>query len=271
MVAFPPCKINLGIRVLRRRPDGFHDIETCFYPVPRTDILEVVPGDDFLFEPSNLLIPGPTGENLCVKAYELLKRDHDLPPVHIYLHKLIPFGAGLGGGSSDGAWTLRLLNEVCELKLSLSELRGYASMLGSDCAFFLENGPKIGTGKGEQLSEVKVSLKGSYLIMVKPDVHVSTKTAYENIIPSEAGRSVKDIVEQVDKKEWRNVLANQFESGVMKAVPVIASIKEDLYKYGAFYASMSGSGSAVFGLFNEETQLRERFGGHDYWSGWLTD
>jgi 4-diphosphocytidyl-2-C-methyl-D-erythritol kinase len=270
MVAFPPCKINLGLRVLRRRADGYHDIDTCFYQVPRTDILEVVPAPKFSIQFSGSDIPGAAEDNLCVKAYELLRQDFQLSPVSIHLHKLIPTGAGLGGGSSDGTWTLRMLNEVCGLGISAQDLSRYALALGSDCPFFLNDKPQIGGGRGDSLASAKISLRGKYIVLVKPDIHVSTKAAYEGVTPRETGPAVREIVEQVRPEEWKDVLVNQFERSVIELFPVIGFLKSELYNEGALYASMSGSGSAVYGIFDKEVNLRDRFGMHNYWSDWLS-
>jgi 4-diphosphocytidyl-2-C-methyl-D-erythritol kinase len=267
MVGFPPCKINLGLNILRRRNDGYHDIETCFYPLPRTDILEVVPAGKFKFELTGISIPGPGDDNLCVKAYEMLRKDYALPPVAIHLHKLIPPGSGLGGGSSDGTATLKLLNDVFDLKITDAVLGTYAVRLGSDCPFFLHDQPMIGTGRGEQLAPARVSLKGKFIVMVRPDIHVSTQSAYQAVVPRPADVTIKSIVENSQPEEWRNNLSNQFEAFVMSKYPVIGRIREDLYQAGAFYASMSGSGSAVFGLFNMEKDLSRSFAGMDYWAG----
>jgi 4-diphosphocytidyl-2-C-methyl-D-erythritol kinase len=269
MVAFPPCKINLGLNVLRRRADGYHDIDTCFYPVPRTDILEIVPASKSSFTMTGLNVPGRGDENLCVKAYELLQNDFDVPPAAIHLHKLIPPGAGLGGGSSDGTWTLKVLNQTFDLGIDDKRLSEYAAMLGSDCPFFLHPAAMIGNGRGEQLSAAKISLAGKYVVMVRPDIHVSTQSAYSAIVPDPLAASVRGIVESVPPEQWRNKLSNQFESFVMSKYPVIGRVKEDLYSAGAFYASMSGSGSAVFGLFSTEVNLSRTFSGHDYWAGFL--
>jgi 4-diphosphocytidyl-2C-methyl-D-erythritol 2-phosphate synthase len=174
MVAFPHCKINLGLRVLSKRSDGYHNIETCFYPVPWTDILEIIPSDQFEFTSSGLEIAGAVESNLCVKAYRLLQNDFNLGPVKIHLHKIVPMGAGLGGGSSDAAFALRILNSIFDLKLSVERFQHYASLIGSDCAFFSQDAPMIGTGRGEILREANVSLKDFHLVLIKPDVHVST-------------------------------------------------------------------------------------------------
>jgi 4-diphosphocytidyl-2-C-methyl-D-erythritol kinase len=270
MVAFPPCKINLGLQVIRRRSDGFHDIETCFYPVPRTDVLEIVPASDFKFEQTGISIHGPSEDNLCVKAYRLLRRDYDLAPVEIYLHKLIPPGSGLGGGSSDATWTLVTLNTVFNLAMPHSKLATYAAKLGSDCPYFLYDKVMLGTGRGDELSAINVSLKGKYLVIVRPDVHVSTQVAYQSMIPGPGKQSVKSIVESLPIEEWRGKLDNQFQPIITNMHPVIGRICKDLYRSGALYASMSGSGSAVYGVFNSDVNLSSEFPGMDYWSGWLT-
>lgn len=249
MVAFPPCKINLGLNVLRKRSDGYHDIETCFYPVPWSDILEVIRSDEFFFSSSGTPIPGEEHDNLCVKAYRMMQAVYSLPPVKIHLHKIIPTGAGLGGGSSDAAWTLRLLNDVFALNLAKDVLKEYAARLGSDCAFFIDDIPMIGSGRGEVLTPIKISLKGKYLIIVKPDVHVSTAQAYLGITPAEPKRKLTDVL-GMPIAEWRELLVNDFEKTVGKKFTVISEIKEKLYQSGAEYASMTGSGSAVYGIFS---------------------
>ena len=253
MIAFPPCKVNLGLNVLRKRPDGYHDIETCFYPIPWTDILEVIPSDKFEFTYSGNVIPGE--DNLCVKAYRLL----NAPPAKIHLHKIIPTGAGLGGGSSDAAWTLRLLNEVFDLNLSNNELKKYAAQIGSDCAFFIDDGPMIGTGKGEILTPATISLSGKFIAIVKPDVHVSTAEAYAGIVPNESKLDLGNI----------QGLKNDFEEPIFKKYPVIRSIKQTLYNNGAIYASMTGSGSAVYGIFNNAIDPKALFPGSTVFSCWL--
>ncbi|HZY80827.1 MAG TPA: 4-(cytidine 5'-diphospho)-2-C-methyl-D-erythritol kinase [Cyclobacteriaceae bacterium] len=254
MVSFPPCKINLGLNILRKRSDGYHDIETCFYPVPFTDILEVIPSSEFSFTLSGNAVPGNVEDNLCVKAYRLMQAVYSLPPAKIHLHKIIPTGAGLGGGSSDAAWTLRLLNDVFDLKLSKETLKEYASRLGSDCAFFIDDGPMMGTGRGEILTPVKIDLKGKYLALVKPEVHVSTAQAYEGVRPAEPKNRIANILTK-QVAEWRGLLENDFERTVGEKLPVIRSIKEKLYEAGAEYASMTGSGSAVYGIFSKKPQF----------------
>jgi len=269
MISFPPCKINLGLNVIAKRSDGYHEIETCFCPIPWTDILEIIPSNELEFTSSGLVIPGNRDDNLCLKAYRLLKKDFDLKPVKIHLHKILPIGAGLGGGSSDAAHSLRLLNQVFELGLTHEQLRKYASLLGSDCAFFIEDRPMLGTSRGELLSELQLNLKGKYVVLVNPEIHVSTAEAYAGIIPSLPTTHVKKIIEELEITEWRNELRNDFEETVFKTHPSIKNIKEKLYEHGALYACMSGSGSTVFGIFDHLIDLKNKFSRMMYWSGVL--
>ena len=269
MVSFPHCKINLGLSIIAKRPDGFHDIETCFYPVPWTDILEIVPSQRTELDITGLQIPGKPDENLCRKAFDLVKKDYDLPPVHMHLHKLLPTGAGLGGGSSDAAFALRAINEIFQLHLSHGKLVEYASVLGSDCAFFIDDKPLIGTGRGEVLNSIRLSLRGKYLVVVKPNKDVSTADAYANATPHVPLRSVRNILENDPIENWKNYLMNDFEESVFKKFPLISELKHQLYHSGAAYASMSGSGSSVFGIFNKPIDLKSEFPEIIYWSGEL--
>lgn len=268
MVAFPPGKINLGLQVLSRRSDGYHNLSTCFYPLPATDVLEIIRADQFRFEQSGINIPGAPMDNLCVKAYQLLQSRHGLPPVHIHLHKVIPTGAGLGGGSSDAAHTLRLLNSLFSLNLSMDELMEYAARLGSDCAFFCQNKAMMGSGRGEILLPADVSLRGYFLLLIKPVVHVSTAEAYAGISPRIPAHDLGTLL-KAPVAAWTNTLQNDFESSVFARYPVIATVKRRLYEAGAVYASMSGSGAAVFGLFDQEVSLAGESTDAWNWSGWL--
>lgn len=266
MISFPPCKINIGLNIIERRPDGFHNLETCFYPIPLTDVLEILPSKKVTFIPSGASIPGNNDDNLCLQAYQLLKKDFDLSPVEIHLHKVIPTGAGLGGGSSDAAHTLRLLNAIFSLDLSTQQLQHYAQQLGSDCAFFIEDKPMLGTGRGEIVSPIQLALKGKFLVLVKPPVHISTAEAYQGIKPHQSSQSIKSIVETKPMQEWKNVLKNDFEESIFESHPVILEHKENLYTQGAVYAAMSGSGSSVFGIFDNPVVYQ----GSDFvWSGLL--
>jgi len=267
MVAFPPCKINLGLNVLSKRPDGYHNLETCFYPIPYTDILEIILSTKFSFTATGSSIAGSITDNLCIRAYELLKKDFELSPVEIHLHKIIPMGAGLGGGSADAAFTLRLLNNIFELGLSTPQLIHHAKQLGSDCAFFIEDKPKLGLGRGEVLEPINISLKGKFLVLLKPDVHVSTADAYKGIIPKIPEPSARSIVENTALIEWKNILRNDFEESVFKQYPIIQRYKTRLYDAGATYSSMSGSGSSVFGIFDSPIDVQQSFTKDVIWSG----
>ena len=268
MVAFPPCKINLGLRVLQRRQDGYHDIDTCFYPVPWTDILEIIPASSFQFTLTGIPVTSDPEDNLCVKAYRLLQQEFAFGDVEMHLHKIIPSGAGLGGGSSDAASVLRLLNTVFKQSLSTETLQTYAARLGSDCAFFADPKPMIGSGRGEILEDIRLTLSGKFLVIVKPNIHVSTAEAYAYVVPKVPGVQVRQVVSK-DIALWKDELINDFELSVFKQHPVLKSIKESLYRSGAVYASMSGSGAAMFGIFNHETDLRSTFSSMTYWASYL--
>lgn len=269
MVSFPPSKINLGLQITGKRTDGYHDIVTCFYPVPWHDVLEIVPAKDFAFSASGNPVPGAAADNLCVRAYELLKKEYRLKPVTIHLLKTIPTGAGLGGGSSDGAHTLRILNQLFTLSISDEKLKQYAGLLGSDCPFFLENTPMLGTGRGEILSPVAVSLKGRFLIIVKPEVHVSTAEAYAGVTPHPPSSDLRSVLEDHALSEWKSLLKNDFERPLFEQFPIIEALQQKFYAFGAIYASMSGSGSSVYGIFDEAIDLKKEFESVTYWSGYL--
>lgn len=264
MVSFPHCKINLGLNILSKRTDGFHSIDTCFYPVPINDILEIIPSGQFLFSSSGIPIPGDESQNICVKACRLLQKEFDLPPVKIHLHKVVPMGAGLGGGSSDGAFALKLINEIFKLGLTADQLAGYASQLGSDCSYFLYQQPMRGTGRGEILEQMELDLKGKSLVLVKPPVHVSTADAYRDVKPFVPAELLVDVLRK-PIHFWKDHLFNDFEVSIFAKYPVLEEIKRQLYESGAAYASMSGSGSSLFGLFSQPFQKREKFQGCDYW------
>ncbi len=268
MIAFPGCKINLGLRILNRRPDGYHDLDTCFFPVPWTDILEVLPSDKQSFHFSGLSIPGDVNDNLCLRAYRLLQKDFSLSPIQGYLHKIVPMGAGIGGGSADAAHTLRILNSLFELGLSVERLTQYAKQLGSDCAFFLHDQPAIGAGRGEVLEPIEVSLKNYYLVVVTPAIHVGTAQAYANVVPQRPERDVRSVLTEPVIR-WKELLKNDFEISVFRSYPEIEQIKRTMYVVGAVYASMSGSGSSVFGLFDKVVDREEHFPELSGWSGWL--
>lgn len=260
MVIFPNCKINLGLHITGKRPDGFHELETVFYPVQLRDILEVVSSTSLEFQSTGLAIPGNPASNLCLKAYQLLKEDFpQLPPVQMHLHKIIPMGAGLGGGSADGAFALRLLNEKYKLNISSKQLIDYAAKLGSDCPFFIMNKACYATGRGEILTPINLDLSRYRFVIVHPGIHINTKWAFEQIQPGLPSRSIKDII-QLPIQDWKHYLSNDFEAPIMQNYPAIEAIKMALYNDGAIYASMSGSGSAVFGIYptNATIQLKDQ-------------
>ena len=260
MVIFPPCKINLGLRILRKRTDGFHDLETVFYPVPLNDILELTrttdPSQTFLFEQTGLPVSGWPEDNICFKAWKKIKEQFpDIPGLRLQLHKNIPMGAGLGGGSSDGAYTLRLINDFLQLGVSKEQLHVWALELGSDCPFFIEEGPCVATGRGEILEPIAFSLKDYYLVLVNPGIHVNTGWAFSQLtLTPQMGLDFREIILQPIEK-WQRQLTNDFEGPVFHHFPAIGAIKNDLINLGARYASMSGSGSTVFGLFDQEPRL----------------
>jgi len=262
MLCFPNAKINLGLNVVSKRPDGYHNIETVFYPISIKDALEVVPatGKKGIFRQSGILLDGNPEQNLVLKAYSILKKEYALPEIDIYLRKNIPFGAGLGGGSSDAAFMLKLLNNIYELHIPEIKLEEFASQLGADCPFFIRNKPVFATGTGNVFTPVDLSLKGYFTVLVKPDIHVSTKEAYEFIKPNLPAVSLKEIIKN-PPETWKDAVVNDFESSVFVKYPAISDIKEKLYGFGAVYASMSGSGSSVFGIFKEEKDLSKEFQG----------
>ena len=254
MILFPPAKINLGLHVLRKREDGYHDLDTCMVPIPLCDVLEILPSKQFEYHQTGLTIPGATDDNLCVKAYNLLKLEYNLPPVYMHLRKEIPMGAGLGGGSSDAAYVLTGLNTLFELKLSNSKLEEYAAKLGSDCPFFVKNEAQIARGRGEILSPCTLDLKGMYLKIINPGIHIGTKEAYSGVLPNADGASVSSLIEE-PIESWKDQLKNDFEVSVFSSHSILKEIKEKLYDEGAIYAAMSGSGSTMFGIFKEKPTL----------------
>ena len=264
MLVFPNCKINLGLHVVRKREDGYHDLETIFYPLPLRDALEVVrretanvkrempDGAAVSLIMSGLHVQGNAADNLCIKAYNLLKKDHpQLGDVDMYLHKAIPMGAGLGGGSADGAFALQLLNDKFQLKLSREKLLDYSLQLGSDCPFFIINKPCFAKGRGELLQSIQLDLSAYSFLVVHPGVHINTGWAFSQLTPAPATKPLQDIIQQpVDT--WRTDLKNDFEAPVCKHHPDMQAIKDRLYNAGALYASMTGSGSCFFGIFAKD-------------------
>jgi 4-diphosphocytidyl-2-C-methyl-D-erythritol kinase len=254
MVVFPNAKINLGLEILRKREDGYHDIDSVFFPVGLKDVLEIVPSqssaDEWHF--SGFPIPGRTSENLCVRLLKRLREKTIIvPPLSCFLHKAIPMGAGLGGGSADASFFLKALNQQFDLHLSDTNLEEMALEVGSDCPFFIRNTPMRAEGRGELLSEIEVDLKGCHLLLVCPDVHISTAAAYANVTPEEVEISPADIVKR-PIEEWKGSLRNRFEEYALAEYSELAELKQRLYDQGAVYASMSGSGSAFYAIFQSE-------------------
>ena len=290
MLAFPNCKINLGLQILNKREDGFHNLATIFYPVQLKDVLEVIRRDDGLqitddhstklktqnselsFTSSGLEIAGDEQNNLCIKAYNLLKQDFpSLPPVQMHLHKAIPMGAGLGGGSSDGAFALKLLNEKFQLGLNTEQLIIYALQLGSDCPFFILNKPCYATGRGEILEPIDLDLSAYQFAIVNPGIHVHTGWAFEQFKIQSSDRLERPDLRKIIQQPittWKDHLKNDFEEVVAKQHLEIATTKQQLYDVGALYASMTGSGSTVFGIFEKEMKFDIKFE-EDYFFRWV--
>ena len=255
MIVFPNTKINIGLNIVSDRSDGYHNLETLFYPIGISDALEVIPGEEgdpeYTFTSYGLPVAGDVEKNLVVKALHLVKMTHEVPPVHIWLDKRSPMGAGLGGGSADGAFMLVLLNQLFKLDISENELIGMAAKLGADCPFFVVDKPVYATGIGEQMTPVSLSLDGFWIVVVKPDVFVSTKDAFAGIHSTPTQIPVCDLITR-PMEDWKNCISNDFEGSIFPKFPVIAEVKRLLYRAGAVYASMSGSGASVFGLFRSE-------------------
>ncbi|MEP1781135.1 4-(cytidine 5'-diphospho)-2-C-methyl-D-erythritol kinase [Reichenbachiella sp.] len=261
MIAFPNAKINIGLNITSKRTDGYHNLSSCFLPLGWKDALEIVPADEFVFTSSGLDIPEDGSTNLCVRAYELLKEKHDIPPVKMHLHKVVPMGAGLGGGSADGAFALKLLNEQFEIGLTKVELEAYAITLGADCPFFIDNQPKLVTGVGEILEDIVLDLSDYLVVAVFPGIHVNTRVAFDGITPKEPGYDIKSALQQ-PPKDWQGAVVNDFEKTVFAAHPELQSIKLKLLELGADYASMTGTGSAVYGIFDRSTDFETAL--HDF-------
>lgn len=257
MIVFPNAKINLGLNIIDKRSDGYHNIESVMYPVPCTDILEIVPasGTETTLTTSGRQVACPPDKNLVMKAYRALDRRVPLPPVDIFLHKIIPDGAGLGGGSSDAAFTLTALNELFSLDLSREFLAESASEIGADCPFFIYNTPMLATGIGTELAEIDLSLKGYRIVIVKPPVSVPTAKAYSGVTPMKPAVTLMELFDELSPELWSGKIINDFEKSVFTEFEEIRTIKDTLYNKGALYASMSGSGSSVFGIFSSESDI----------------
>ncbi len=269
MITFPNAKINIGLNVLNKRSDGYHNIESLFYPIPLCDALEILPTDgEMEFSFSGIDVKCDAANNLVVKAFVLIQEKHNIPNVKIHLHKNIPFGAGLGGGSADAAFALKMLNDMFELNITDEQLIEYASSLGADCAFFIKNKPQIARGIGDELSDYAIDLEGKFLLLVKPDVAVPTANAYKYVTPFDSGLRLEQHLSH-PINQWKNKVKNDFEASVFKQYPNLLFIKEQMYELRAEYAAMSGSGSSIFGLFSEKPQHNTIFVEHFCFEGVL--
>lgn len=269
MLFFPNAKINLGLSILRKRPDGYHDIETVLYPIGLSDAIEFSPsmersGQERISLSTSGFSLDDRSANICIEAYNLLKSEHTIPDIQLHIHKNIPVGAGLGGGSSDAAFMLKALNEAFDLNLRSQNLKDYAVKLGSDCAFFIRNKPSIARDKGDTLYPVSIKLSHLNLVVIYPGFPVESKEAYSLCRPCEKHDSIETIIRE-PLKDWKNRLNNQFEEILFTRYPVLKEIKQNLYNHGAMYASMSGSGSAIFGLFRKEIKAKKVFKDYFVW------
>lgn len=285
MLAFPACKINIGLQLTERRPDRFHNLLSVFYPVGWSDVLEIIPdrtpdqpGGSVRFTASGLPIPvsqqgdADPAQNLCVRAYHLLREslraDVDLPSVQMQLHKLVPIGAGLGGGSADAAATINLLNAQFDLNLSVDSREAYARQLGSDCAFFIQNRPQYCIEKGDIFEAIDLDLSGYHILLVYPNLAISTAEAYAGVTPHQPAVPLRTLLDApID--QWRGLIHNDFEDSLFPRYPVLAQVKQQLYELGALYASMSGSGSTVYGIFSSPPDRTDLFSGYIIWEGKL--
>ena len=284
MICFPNAKINIGLNITERREDGFHNIESVMYPLKGIvyEALEIIypPKAPFRTIPkgketstelviSGIEVPGNPDDNLCIKAYDLIKKDYPLAPIKIHLHKAIPIGAGLGGGSADAAFFIQLLNDTFELGISWGEMHHYARQLGSDCSFFISNKPVFAEGKGDQFESLNFNMSGYYIALVYPDIHINTAQAYDKVHPKKAIRSLENDILNLPAEQWKEFIHNDFEDSIFLQYPEIKKIKEKLYSLGAVYASMSGSGSAVYGIFKKEIKMGKYFPEYAVWEGKL--
>jgi 4-diphosphocytidyl-2-C-methyl-D-erythritol kinase len=259
LILFPNAKINLGLQVIAKRPDGYHYIASIFYPLQVTDVLEGLPAKEFSFQVSGLGMDIAPEQNLCYKAWKILEKDFNLPPVSLYLHKQIPMGAGLGGGSADGAFTLLLLQQLFKLDITQEKLIHYALQLGSDCPFFILNQSLIARGRGELMTPVELpQLKGKHFLLINPGIHIPTAWAFAQIKPAPAALSMETI-SGMPLEEWKAHLKNDFEPPVFAQYPQLAVIRDTLYQCGARYASMTGTGSTVYGIFDQLPENPEKF------------
>ena len=254
MITFPNAKINIGLNIVSRRTDGYHNLETVFYPLLIKDALEIIEADEMDFKASGIPIPGYANENLCLKAYDLLRQDFKLPNIHIHLYKIIPIGAGLGGGSANAAFFIKMVNQKFSLGLTDEDMQAYCRLLGADCAFFIENKPVFAFEKGDVFKPVSIDLSAYNMVLVMPPVHVSTADAYRGVVPRLPSQSLEDLV-KLPINQWQGKIKNDFEEHIFKAHPQIRRVKASLIEAGAEFALMSGSGASVFGIFKNKQDL----------------
>lgn len=269
MIVYPNAKINIGLNIINKRPDGFHNIESCFFPIGLSDILEIIESNSGnSFQSTGIPIPGRPEDNLCLKAWRLLNQDYKVPFVKMHLHKQIPIGAGIGGGSADGAFALKTIAELFKLNLSIGQLEKYAAKLGSDCAFFIKNKPAYAEGRGEILTELNIDLSSLQIVLMNPGIHIGTSEAYSGIYPKEPTAKLSDLIKN-PIEDWQTTVSNDFESGICLNHHIIKDSKNILIDAGAIYAAMSGSGSSVFGIFRktQTKELQKAFPDMFYWQG----
>ncbi len=265
MICFPNCKINIGLNILSKRPDGFHAIQSVFYPVALYDALEITPTPKTDIKIHGNAVQGKLSDNLIFKAWDLLNQSYNIEPIEFNLLKKIPSGGGLGGGSADGSFALKLLNDYFRLEISTEQLEEFAARLGSDCPFFIRNKPAIVTGRGEFIEPIQLDLSGKYLALVNPKIHISTQEAFQLIEPKFRESISENILSEAPISEWNNFLTNDFQEPVLKKYPVISTIKKELENLGAQYTSLSGTGSTFYGIFHEKPTLDSLSNDYDKW------
>ena len=269
MICFPNAKINIGLNIIEKRPDGFHNIESVFYPVPFCDVMEVKPAKRFEIKTFGYDLDISENENILYNTWELFRKKYQISPLEIALLKNIPPGSGLGGGSSDAAFLIKIMNDFFELNLNSNQLKNLAAQIGSDCPFFIKNKPALVTGKGEKIEKIPLSLKGLYLIIIGFNLKISSVDAYSNIHPQKPVRQLSDLIKS-PTEYWKDIIHNDFEQTIFDQFEQIKEMKNQLYHTGAIYASMTGSGSAIYGLFSDKPKLRTNIANAVLWEGSLT-
>lgn len=272
MICFPNAKINIGLNIVEKRKDGFHSIESIFQSIDLCDVLEIIEDAEqspphVTFTHSGIEIPGNSNDNLCIKAYELMCKKHSLPAIKVHLHKNIPIGAGLGGGSADAAFFIQLLNKKFNLNLRVNEMEHYAARLGSDCSYFVTNKPAYCTQKGDVHAPIDLDLSAYHFVLVNPNLHINTAQAYAGVKPKASERNLAEDIKKLPIEKWKDHIHNDFEDSLFPQFPEIKNIKEKLYSLGALYASMSGSGSTVYGIFSQSVDIEDTFKDYFVWQG----